>query len=79
VAVPTLEGTTEVPVPPGTQPGDTLRLRGRGLPRIDGGSGSGDQFVRLAVQVPRSLTAKQRKALEEFGAEERNKKDRVYG
>ena len=54
-----------------------MRLRGRGLPRM-GASGSGDQFVRLAVAVPRSLTARQKQLLREFGEEERNKKDRVY-
>jgi DnaJ-class molecular chaperone len=78
VVVPTLDGSLEVPVPPGTQPGDQLRLRGKGLPRVDGGSGVGDQFVRLSVVVPRSLTATQRRLLQQFGEEERNKKDRVY-
>ncbi len=76
--MPTLDGSLEVPVPPGTQPGDQLRLRGKGLPRVDGGSGVGDQFVRLSVVVPRSLTATQRRLLQQFGEEERNKKDRVY-
>ncbi len=82
--MPTLDGEAEVPVPAGTQPGDTLRLRGRGLPRMAAGAGGapgapGDQYVRLAITVPRSLTARQRKALQEFAEEERNKKDRVYG
>ena len=67
VRVPTLEGgTAEVRVPAGTQPGDVLRLRGRGIPAL-GGGGSGDLLVRLAVTVPRTLTPRQRELMEEFG------------
>ncbi len=75
--MPTLEGDADLRVPPGTQPGDTLRLRGRGLPRMQG-VGTGDQFVRLALTVPRSLTARQKELLAEFGEIERNKRDSVY-
>ncbi len=79
VRVPTLDGRADVPIPAGAQPGDTLRLRGKGLPRAGaGGRGVGDQFVHLTVTVPRSLTARQRTLLQQYAEEERNKKDRVY-
>ena len=68
VRVPTLEGgAAEVRIPSGTQPGDTLRLRGRGLPVPGGPAGMvGDLYVHLAVVVPRSLSPRQRELLEEF-------------
>ena len=81
VTVPTLDGVADVNVPPGTQPGDTLRLRNKGLPHMQAVSGvppKGDQYVRLAVQVPRKLTTRQKELLAEFGAIERNKRDAVF-
>ena len=75
----TLEGRADVPIPAGSQPGDALRLRGKGLPRAGaGGRGVGDQYVHLSVTVPRTLTARQRELLQQFAEEERNKKDRVF-
>jgi len=81
VSVPTLDGSSDVNVPAGSQPGDTMVLRGRGLPhvqRVPGVPPVGDQYVRLAVQVPRKLTARQKELLQEFGSLERNKRDAVY-
>ena len=51
IEVPTLQGKSELKVPAGTQPMTMLRMRGLGLPRLDG-YGVGDQFVRIAVEVP---------------------------
>ena len=53
---------------PGTQPGDKLRMRGYGVHMdVVGQRGRrGDQYVRVALTVPRSLTAQQRRLLEEF-------------
>ena len=79
--MPTLDGSSDVNVPAGSQPGDTMVLRGRGLPhvqRVPGVPPVGDQYVRLAVQVPRKLTARQKELLQEFGSLERNKRDAVY-
>jgi len=56
----------EVAVPPGSQHGDTIRLRGRGMPRLRGG-GRGDLVVHLAIEVPRKLSKKQRELLTELG------------
>ena len=52
VRVPTLDGEVDVRVPAGTQPGEEMVLRGRGIPALYG-SGSGDLFVRFGVSVPR--------------------------
>jgi molecular chaperone DnaJ len=58
----------EVEIPAGTQHGDTLRLRGRGMPRINH-SGRGDLIVHVALSVPRKLTKKQRELMEALAAE----------
>jgi molecular chaperone DnaJ len=66
VEVPTLSGKAALKIPASTQSGTTFRLRSKGMPHLRGGS-HGDQLVRVHVEVPASLTAEQRKLLEEFG------------
>jgi curved DNA-binding protein len=69
VEVPTLEGgSLQVKIPPGTQPQSKLRLKGYGLP-ILGSKGKGDQFVQISVKVPKKLTDRQKKLLEELNQE----------
>ena len=63
--VPTLSGLKTVEVPTGTQPGDTIQLRNKGLPRL-GRSGRGDQYVKILVEIPRKLSKKQKELLQEF-------------
>jgi molecular chaperone DnaJ len=65
VEVPTLEGKETIELSAGTQSGEVIRLRGRGLPQLGGGA-RGDQFIRVFVEVPTRLNAKQRELLEEF-------------
>lgn len=65
ITVPTLDGKARVKVPAGTQSGKTLRLRGKGLPPIQG-RGVGDQLVRLQIETPQKLTSRQKDLLEEF-------------
>ncbi len=55
VEVPTVEGKVKIKVEPGTQPGKILRLRGKGLPEING-YGTGDLLVNISVWVPRKLS-----------------------
>lgn len=61
--VPTLDGPAVVAVPPGTQPGAVLRLRGKGLPEF-GRSRRGDLHVRLQVEVPQRLSTEERQLYE---------------
>ena len=61
----TLFGKGSLKIPPGTQSGTTFRLREKGMPSLRGGK-QGDQLVRVQVEVPQSLSAEQRKILEEF-------------
>lgn len=65
IEVPTLSGRASLKIPPGTQSGTTFRLKGKGMTNLRSG-GHGDQLVRVHVEVPMSLTAEQRKKLEEF-------------
>jgi len=65
VEVPTLEGTTQVRIEPGTQPGTTLTLRGEGMPRLRR-RGRGDVKVLVDVMVPTNLTVEQRELLRRF-------------
>lgn len=65
VEIPTLRGSVEMSIPAGTQSGKVFRLRGQGLPVLDG-RGRGDQLVRAFVEIPRKLTDRQRELLEEF-------------
>jgi len=65
IEVPTLEGKVNLKVPSGTQSGKVLRLKGKGIVDLHG-YGRGDQLIRVVVETPRSLTARQRELLEEF-------------
>ncbi len=65
IEIPTLDGPRKLKVPAGTQSGHLFRLRGLGVPDLNG-YGRGDQVVRLAVETPRKLSARQRELLEEF-------------
>src|SRR5207249_2656832 len=62
VKVPTLDGSVTVRIPPGTAPGKTLRVRGRGMPKA--GGGAGDLLVTVDVVVPQALSDEQRQALQ---------------
>ncbi len=73
IDVPTItDDTVVLKIPAGTQPGSSLRVRGHGLPRADG-YGRGDLLVRIQIEVPKSITAEQRQALDEFDAVEHEK------
>jgi molecular chaperone DnaJ len=66
VEVPTLDGKESLTIPPGTQPGAVLTLRGRGLPDPQGGRRPGDLHVQIDLDVPKSLTARQKQLLREL-------------
>jgi curved DNA-binding protein len=66
--VATLEGPKHIKVPAGTQSHSRIRLKGFGLPRLQGG-GKGDEFVRVIVKTPRTLSEKQKRLVEELKKE----------
>ncbi len=63
--VPTLEGKATIKIPEGTQTGTVFRMRGKGVPRVDG-FGRGDQHVRVKVVTPTKLSDKQKELLKDF-------------
>ena len=63
--IPTIDGKVKYTLPAGTQPETTFRLRGKGIPGLHG-RGRGDQYVSVKVQVPTSLSSKQKDALRDF-------------
>ena len=68
VIIPTLEGSTTLRLRPGTQPGEVIKIRGKGMPRFRG-YGKGDLLVRIGVSVPEKLTSQQRILLEQLAKE----------
>ena len=67
IQVPTIDGFAKLKLSPGTEAGKTFRLRGKGMPDLDG-YGRGALHVRVVPEVPVKLNGKQRAALEEFAA-----------
>ncbi len=70
IKVPTLRGQERLKIPEGTQTASVFRLRGMGLPSLDGG-GQGDLYVMVHVVVPTRLSREQRRLLELLGASAR--------
>ncbi|MDD3470622.1 MAG: molecular chaperone DnaJ [Thermoguttaceae bacterium] len=65
IEIPTLEGKEDLAIPAGTQYGDQIRLRGRGIPSLRG-RGCGDLVVQVIIEVPKKLTAEHEKVLREL-------------
>jgi molecular chaperone DnaJ len=81
IEVPTLEGKAMLSIPPGTQGDTVMRMRGNGLPRLEG-RGKGDEFVRIKIKVPKKLNAEQKELLRKFSEHSPSKKglfDRLMG
>jgi len=73
IEVPTLDGREKLKIPPGSQPGEVFKLRGKGMPRLRS-RGRGDIYLTLEVLVPRKLTSEQKKLLKEYRNTEESKK-----
>jgi len=68
VSIPTLDGNAYIKIRAGTQPGEIIRLKGKGIPRLRG-YGKGDLLVRVDILVPEKLTQQQRTLLEQLAKE----------
>jgi len=69
IEVPSLNGTKKIDIPPGTQSGQIITLRGQGIPHLDG-FGKGDQHIQVLVKIPTKLNKRQKELLKEFAAQE---------
>ena len=63
--IPTIDGKVKYTIPEGTQTGTTFRLKGKGIPVLNG-RGRGDQFVTVYIETPQNLTREQKDALRKF-------------
>ena len=63
--IPTIDGKVRYDIPEGTQTGTTFRLRGKGIPNLNG-RGRGDQYVTVYIETPRNLSREQKEALKKF-------------
>jgi DnaJ-class molecular chaperone len=68
ISVPTIDGDLRIKIQSGTQPGALVRLKSKGVPYVRG-SGRGDQYIRIRIEIPTKLNAKQKQLLEEFQME----------
>ena len=66
VKVATVDGDVDIKVPPGTQPGQVMRIKGKGAPRLGNKDVRGDHFVTVTVDIPKKITDKERKLIEEL-------------
>ncbi len=67
ISTATIDGDETLKVPAGTQPNQVFRLKGKGVPYLDG-SGRGDHFVHAVVRIPTTMNDEQRALLEQFAA-----------
>lgn len=65
IIVPTLDGTEKIKVESGSQPNTIIKLKGKGLPRMNS-KNRGDQYVRIVVNIPKKLSKHQKNLLDEF-------------
>ncbi len=69
VEIPTVDGKVKIKIEPGTQPGKILRLRGKGIPEVNG-YGKGDLLVNINVWVPKTLSKEEKKTIEQLADSE---------
>lgn len=65
IEIPTVDGKVKIKIDPGTQPGKVLRLKGKGIPDVNG-YGKGDLLVTINVWVPKNLTKEEKATIEKF-------------
>ena len=70
VEIPGIDGTYKIKVDPGTQSGTVVKLKGRGLPTVNGYGGTGDLYVKLAVWIPRKLEKEDKAVIESLRGKE---------
>lgn len=66
VKVTTVDGPVELKIPAGTQPGTTLLMARRGVPKLTAPNVRGDHMVHVRVRIPKAVTAEERKLVEEL-------------
>lgn len=72
VEVPTIDGKAKIKIEPGTQPGTVLRLKGKGVPEVQGYSRGmrGDEIINVSVYIPETLSKEEKEAMQKFDKSE---------
>ena len=65
VEIPTIDGRASMRIPPGTQSGQTLRLRGKGV-QVDKSGARGDQFVKVMIVVPKTMSEELKRVMQDY-------------
>ncbi len=72
IDIPTINGHASLKIPSGLQPGQILRVKGKGFPKL-GKTGRGDQLVKIQIDVPKSLSKEEKKLIKEYYEIEKDK------
>merc|ERR1712157_415088 len=80
IKVPVVDGEVTIKVPPGTQPGQVMRLKGNGAPRLGNPDSRGDHYVTMDVEIPSKLSKEEEELVQKL-KELREKKTRkgIFG
>jgi molecular chaperone DnaJ len=82
IKTPVVDGEVTIKVPPGTQPGQVMRLKGNGAPRLGNPDARGDHYVTMNVDIPSDLSKEERELVEklkELQEKKSNKKGGIFG
>lgn len=82
IKVPVVDGEVTIKVPPGTQPGQVMRLKGNGAPRLGNASSRGDHYVTMNVEIPKDVSKEEEdlvKQLKELGEKKGSKGGGFFG
>lgn len=66
ISVPVVDGDVKIKIPPGTQPGQVMRLKGNGAPRLGNPSQRGDHYVTVKIDIPKSISKEEEKLITEL-------------
>lgn len=76
--VKTIDGTVDIKVPQGTQPGTVLRVRGKGAPKLNALETRGDQYVTVKVDIPKKVDGRAKELVEELATLQKQKGDGIF-
>ena len=79
IKTPTVDGEVTIKVPPGTQPGQVMRLKGNGAPRLGNPDSRGDHYVTMNVEIPSDLSKEERELVEKLKELQDKKKEKKGG
>merc|ERR1712125_69188 len=66
VKTPVVDGEVTIKIPPGTQPGQVMRLKGNGAPRLGNPDSRGDHYVTMDIEIPKSLSKEEEELMEQL-------------